>query len=67
MNYTTAQWNTLHYLAQLSVNIVDFIDQDDIITPFQWNSPADPTPAFVYGVEMPAPGDQRSLRADEQQ
>jgi hypothetical protein len=52
-NYPAPQWNALRYLAQLSVNIVDFIDQDDIITPFQWNDPTDPTPAWVYGVEMP--------------
>ena len=50
-NYPAAQWNALRALAQISVNLVDFIDQDDIITPFNWS--VDPTDNMVYGVEMP--------------
>ena len=36
-------YNALRYLAQLAANIVDYIDNDDISTPFIWN-PTDGTP-----------------------
>ncbi|MFO0823507.1 MAG: hypothetical protein U0792_10385 [Gemmataceae bacterium] len=48
---TAAEITTLRQLAQLAVNIVDYIDNDDICTGFVWNS-STPT-EVVYGVEKP--------------
>ncbi|MBM4068866.1 MAG: hypothetical protein FJ271_07960 [Planctomycetes bacterium] len=50
----TDEWNALRWLAQLAVNMVDFRDSDDYITPFNWdttdNSDAE---RWVYGTELP--------------
>jgi hypothetical protein len=60
----TPNYNNLRRLAQFAVNIVDYIDDDDISTTFIWNpaNPADPfavanfttpTNTIVYGTEKP--------------
>ncbi len=44
-------FETRRWLAQLAVNIVDFIDEDNVSTPFQWN---EKLPQYwVYGTELP--------------
>jgi hypothetical protein len=49
------RWEALRSLAQLAVNIVDFIDNDDYITPFNWYppSPRNPPGEWVFGTELP--------------
>jgi hypothetical protein len=48
------QYNSLRWLAQLSVNMVDYIDSDDIMTGFQWTgTPQAPDTGWVFGTELP--------------
>jgi len=48
----TPEFNALRWLAQLAVNIVDYIDNDDYMTPFQWNPTNAPT-EILWGTELP--------------
>lgn len=66
---TPEQYNALRYLAQVAVNVVDYIDNDDVNTAFVWNptNANDPNPQndannfgatelpnrVVFGVEKP--------------
>ncbi|HEX4592200.1 MAG TPA: hypothetical protein VH120_19860, partial [Gemmataceae bacterium] len=61
---TAEQYAATRWLAQLAVNIVDYVDEDDIVTPFQWNPAPDMTldssngaastaPGWVFGTEAP--------------
>ncbi len=60
-NWRTApEYRALRYLAQLAVNIVDFIDYDDYATPFTWNNPPPSVtppagffPETIFGTELP--------------
>lgn len=47
----TDEYKALKWLAQLAVNIVDDIDDDEIMTRFEWTN-SNP-PDFVWGVELP--------------
>jgi hypothetical protein len=53
-NHNPERWNALRWLAQLAVNIVDYLDSDDYMTPFAWyTAPAPQPPAVVVGTELP--------------
>ena len=50
---TDSDYEANRYLAQLAVNMVDYIDNDDVMTEFIWKYGADPTKhERVYGVEL---------------
>jgi hypothetical protein len=49
------RFEALRSLAQLAVNVVDYIDNDDYITPFNWYPKylSHPRGEWVYGMELP--------------
>src|SRR5262249_15639158 len=52
--HDAARWGALRWLAQLAVNVVDFVDADDYMTPFNWFSDARTgRQEWVYGTELP--------------
>jgi hypothetical protein len=48
----TAEFKALRWLAQLAVNIVDYIDADNYSTPFRWYN-RNGRQEYVFGVELP--------------
>ena len=57
---TQAEYDALRWVAQLSANLVDAIDPDDVSTVFQWNSPPPPVaggpPSALTAFTPDAPG-----------
>jgi hypothetical protein len=52
---TSDEYKAARWLAQLAVNIVDYIDEDNNITPFNWYPAAKPaSDGWVFGTEQPA-------------
>jgi len=45
--------NAQRWLAQLAVNIVDYRDNDDFLTPFPWTNPTTNKTEYVVGCELP--------------
>jgi hypothetical protein len=54
---TPQQFDAVRWLSQLAVNVVDYIDSDDYLTPFNWytdkTNPMAPVQYWVYGTELP--------------
>jgi hypothetical protein len=49
-----AALDALRRYAQIAANIVDYVDNDDVSTRFEWYAPAGgAAPEYVYGVEKP--------------
>lgn len=46
----SAEYNALRQLAQMAVNIVDYIDNDDYMTPFDWLANGT---EILWGTELP--------------
>jgi hypothetical protein len=56
LGHQPERWEAMRRLAQLAVNIVDFIDSDDYMTPFNWYPipvPGKPFGEWAVGTELP--------------
>jgi hypothetical protein len=47
------EFDALRWLAQLAVNVVDYVDADDFMTPFNWYTDGAGNSQWVFGVELP--------------
>ena len=49
------EFDALRWLAQLAANLVDYLDKDDYLTPFNWHTEPAPAAArhWVFGTELP--------------
>ena len=48
----TDEYQATRWLAQLALNIVDFIDEDDYMTPWQWNGNTNNPHEWLFGTEL---------------
>jgi hypothetical protein len=50
---TPVEFDALRWLAQLAVNMVDYVDADDYLTPFDWHTDDRGSKHWAFGTELP--------------